>query len=366
MLEQGKIDSKQAILLMISLVLPTAILTVPAITVKHARQDAWLSIIVATMAGLLIARLVVSLSLRFPGKTLFEYAEEILGKVPGKIVGLMYIWWFLHTNALIMDEFGAFLCTAQMPDTPVIVFFIVGIAVAAYAIRNGLEVLSRFNQLFLPLVLGLLLVVFILATKEMKVARLLPVFDKGAIAILKGAATPASWLGEIVAFAMIIPFLNKPKEAHRVAALATLFTGFFLLVSILVAITIFGPNVTGHWIFPTYNAVRAVSIANFLERLDTIIVAVWMFGGFAKVGVFYYAAVLGSAQWLGLKDYRPLVAPVGVILAALAVLCKNIVELLDFLAAVWPPYALSVFEVGMPLVLLIVALARGKGGKSVG
>lgn len=53
--EQGKIDSKQAVLLMISMILPTAILTVPAVTVKHARQDAWLSIIVATLAGLLIA-----------------------------------------------------------------------------------------------------------------------------------------------------------------------------------------------------------------------------------------------------------------------------------------------------------------------
>lgn len=349
--------------MIISLVLPTAILTVPAITVKHAAQDAWISIIVATMAGLLIARLVTDLSLRFPGKTLFEYAEEILGRVPGKVVGFLYIWWFLHANALIMDEYASFLCSAHMPDTPVIVFFILGIAVAACAVRNGLEVLSRFNQLFLPLFLGLLLVVFILATKDMKVTRLLPVFDKGAIAILKGAATPASWLGEIVIFTMIIPFLNKPKEAYRVAALATLFTSFYLLVSILVAIMIFGPNVTGHWIFPTYNAVRVVSIANFLERMESIAVAVWMFGGFAKVGVFYYAAVLGSAQWLGLKDYRPLVAPVGVILVALAALCENIVELLDFLATAWPPYALSVFEVGMPLVLLIVALARGKGGE---
>lgn len=366
MLEQGKIDSNQAIMLLASMVLSTAILTVPAFVIKFARQDAWLSIMTSILVGLLIAMLVVSLSLRFPGKTLFEYAEEILGKAPGKLIGLLYIWWFLHTNALIIDEFASFLCTAMMPNTPTIVFFIAVVAVAAYAVRNGLEVLSRYNQLFLPIVLGLLFIVLILTTKDMKAARLLPVFDTGLVPVLKGATVPASWLGEVVVLAMIIPFLNKPNEAYRVAALATLFTGLVLTACTLAVVAIFGPVTSGHFVFPVYNAVRVVSIANFLERLESVIVAVWVFGGFAKVGVFYYAAVLGSAQWLGLKSYQPLVAPVGVILVALALLCRNIAYLLDFTSRVWPPYSLSVYEAGIPLVMLIVALIRKKGGKAVG
>jgi spore germination protein KB len=363
MLEQGKIDSKQAILLLISLVLPTAILTAPAITVKQAAQDAWLSIIVATMVGLLIAGLVTGLSLRFPGKTLLEYAEEILGRLPGKMVGLLYIWWFLHGNALILDEYASFLCSALMPDTPVIVFFLFVTVVAALAVYSGLEVLSRFNQLFLPLVLGLLLVVFFLAAKDMEVTRLLPVFDKDAAAILKGAVIPASWFGEIVIFALLIPFLDRAEEAPRVAVTAILICGLYLLICILVVVMIFGPHVSARWIFPTFNAIRVVSIANFLERLESIAIAVWMFGGFAKIGIFYYAAALSSAQWLELKDYRPLVAPVGVVLVALAALCRNIVELLNFLATAWPPYALGLFEAGIPLLLLVVARARGKGGR---
>ena len=90
----------------------------------------------------------------------------------------------------------------------------------------------------------------------------------------------------------------------------------------------------------------------------------WVLGGFFKIGVFYYAAVLGSAQWLELRDYRSLVLPIGIILVALSILIHNgIVDLLDFLTRVWQPYALLVFEGGIPLVLLIVALARRKGGK---
>jgi len=366
MLEHGKIDGRQAVLLMLSMVLPTAILTVPAVVVKSARQDAWLSVMAATLAGLLITRLVVSLSLRFPGRTLFEYAQEILGQAPGKIAGLLYIWlFFLYIGSGAVREFGFFLVTALMLDTPMLVFSIAVVAVAAYAVRNGLEVLCRFNQLFIP-VTGLLAIVFLLSTMDMKPARLLPVFDTGLLPIIKGAVTPTMWLGEIVTLAVIIPYLNKPGQAHRVAALSVLLSGFFLTASILEALLIFGPNLTGHWIFPTFNATRVISIANFLERLESIIVAAWILGGFIKVGVFYYAIVLGSAQCLELKDYRPLVLPVGVLLVASSSLLhgENIVEMLYYIPLVEVPFLLIVFEAGIPLLLLVVALARGKGGKS--
>ncbi|MDK2823179.1 MAG: spore germination protein [Clostridia bacterium] len=365
MLEKGKISSIQAIMLMISMILPTAVLTVPAITVKSARQDAWFSIIIATMAGLLIAWMVVNLGLRFPEKTLFEYIEDILGKIPGKILGFLYIWWFLHMNALVIREYGVFLATAVMPDTPIIIFHIVVVAVAAYAVRNGLEVLSRANQLLIPTTV-LLALVFILSIPNMKLSRVLPLFDAGLFPIVKGAVVPASWLGEIVTFAMIIPYLSKPKEAYRVAFLSILLVSFFLTTSILEALLIFGPNLTGSWIFPTFNAVRMISVGNSLGRLEIIIVLAWVLGGFFKIGVFYYAAVLGSAQWLKLKNYQPLVLPVGIILVALSILIHDgIVDLLDFLKRVWPPYALIVFEAGIPLVLLIIAVVGRKGGRKI-
>lgn len=312
MLEQGKIESSQAIALMLSLILPTAILFLPAVVVRGAKQDAWLSLLMATLLGLVIAWLVVSLSLRFPDKTLCEYAEDILGKVLGKAICLSYIWlFFLYIGSGTVREFSYFLVTVLMPDTPMVVFSISVVAVAAYAVRNGLEVLCRFNLLFIP-VTGLLVIVFLLSIRDMQPANLLPVFAAGfLLPVLKSSFVPSMWLGEIVLLAMIIPYLNKPQGARRVAMLSVLLSGFILTVSILEALLIFGPDYTPNWMFPIYNVVRIISIANFLERLESIVVVFWVLGGIVKIGVFYYAAVLGSAQCLGLRDYRPLVLPVG-------------------------------------------------------
>lgn len=362
MLEGGKISSRQATFLMITMILATVILFVPGITAKHARQDAWISIVLATGAGLLVARLVTTIGLRFPDKNLFEYAGDILGRWPGKLVGLLYVWWFLHLNAEVIREYGSFIVAAFMPDTPIIVFHLVVVVIAAYAIRNGLEVFTRANEIFLPLILGSIITLIMLATKDMDFHRLLPVAETGAVDVVKGAMVPLAWFGEIVTIAVVTPYLNKPREAHRVAAVAVLVSGAFFLMIVLGILAIYGPNVTEAWMFPTLNGVRIISIANFLERLEAVIMVIWVTGSFVKIAIFYWGVVLGVAQVLELKDYRPLVLPVGAVLVAMSILLHpSILDLLDFLGRLWPSYA-PVFEVGIPLLLLITALVRGKGG----
>ena len=362
MLEKGRISSRQAILLMISTMLPTAILAVPGVVIERARQDALFSLGLATLAALLISRIVVNLGLRFPNKTLFEYAEVLLGRSVGKVVGFVYLWWLLHTNAIIIDEFASLPCVALMPETPFIVFFAIGIGVAGYAVYNGLEVLGRYNELIAPIGIGLILAMFVLLLGEMKVTRGLPLFEAGLPRVVKGAVTPAAYLGEIIIFSMIIPYVNRSENAQRMADIAVLSTSFLTTLATVGLLAVFGPTVASAWTFPAFNAVRAVVIANVLERLESVVIMVWVLAGIAKIGVFYYAAALGSVQWMGLRDYRPLVAPIGLVLLGLAHLCDNIVDLLDFLARTFPTYALLVFEFGVPLLMLLVVAVKGKRG----
>lgn len=363
--EGGKINSKQAILLMVTMVLPTAFLFVASVTAHLAKQDSWISVLLATLAGVLIAWAVVSLSLRFPGKTLFQFPEIILGRWPGKAVALLYIWWYLHLNAEILQEYGSFLVAAFMPETPLIVFMLLIMAIAAYAVRNGLEVFTRINEIILPLILGAVAVLVLLATKEMDLKRLMPVFiENGAVRVIKGAVMPTAWMGEIVTMAVLIPYLDKEKEAFRIAATATLITGFFMLISQVTDIAIFGPEVSARLLFPGLNGIRMIHLANFLERLEPILMAIWVAGALVKISVFYWAAVLGSAQCLELKDYKPLVLPVGVILLALSIMLHDsILDLYVVMGTLWGPYSLTLFIVGIPLFLLVVAVIRGQGGE---
>nr|WP_238480919.1 endospore germination permease [Desulforadius tongensis] len=363
-MEKGKIDSRQAVFLNITMIIATALLVVPAMTTAHANQDAWLSSVLAALLVLPIAWITVKLSSLFPGKTIIEYLEEILGRWPAKVIGFLYLFWFVHICSLMIREYGDFIVTAFMPETPLIVFHIVVVTIGAYTIKQGLEVLARTNQIFLPLILFSLVMIMSLATPEKDLNRLLPVLEASCVDIFKGSLAPLAWFGEISTFTMIIPFLKKPTEAWRIAFISILLVGFIFTLLVIGIVTTFGPSVAA-MTYPVLNETRVINIAKVIERMDPVIMSVWVMGGFVKITFFYYVIVLGSAQWLKLSEYRPLTMPVGIILLALSMaIADNLLESIHFLANVWVFYAISTFELGIPLVLLIIAVIRGRGGNN--
>jgi len=98
MLEQGKISGFQTIPMLINLVSATAVMIVPGITTSIAGRDAWITPILALIPTIYQAYLTGNLGKRFPNMTLIQYLEVILGTWIGKIIGILYIFFFLHTR----------------------------------------------------------------------------------------------------------------------------------------------------------------------------------------------------------------------------------------------------------------------------
>lgn len=364
MLEKGKISGRQACLLLILGVLPTALMSLPAITTTEAGPDAWLSMILATLVGGSVILTTVTLGLRFPEETIVEYSGKIIGHFPGKIIGLLFVWFFLYLNAIVIREFGEFIVTVSMPETPIIVFITTILLISAMAVRSGLEVLGRISIIIFSVIVISFMTMTILITKDLDFSLMTPVLARGFIPPLKGALPPGGWMGETVAIAFILPYINKQKVAYKYGIAAILILAIFLLLAIVLAIATFGAEQVARIQFPTYAVARYISLGNIIERMESLMMLTWVAGVFLKISFYYYITVLAIAQWLKLRDYRPLVFPVGTILATLSILAfDNNPHLISFLGKVWGPYSIPI-ELMVPLILLIIARVRGVGAKS--
>jgi len=357
LLEKGKISGVALVFMLINLVGATAVVFLPALTAKFAKQDAWMAAAISTIPGILVILLVTELGRRFPGKTIMEYLQIILGNWIGKAVGVFYLFFFLHTNGIIIREFGELIKTMLMPYTPTIVIHAAFIALAAYAVRSGLEVLGRLLELTIPWVLILSISILLFGLQKAEFSRLLPVLESGFKPILLASVTPSGWRGEVVLLAMLLPYLAEPRKGRKLGIWAVIILGAFLVIDSVINTAIFGPE-AARLVFPTFTISSTVLIGGFL-RVDVILIIIWLAGMLTKIAVFYYAAVLGTAQLLSLKDYKPMVVPIGVILTALSILVvENSVGIPAYVTSGFPPFA-YLFEWVIPLVLLLIAMVRG-------
>ena len=356
MLEQGKISGFQAILLLINLVSATAVMFVPGIATSIAGRDAWIIPILALIPTIYQAYLTGNLGKIFPKMTLIQYLEVILGTWIGKIMGILYIFFFLHTNSLVIREFIELLAATIYPLTPYYIFTFGILALCAYVIRSGLEVLSRVNEITIPFIIVVVILLVGISTlldPGVNILNLFPVLENGFIPVVKGSITTFAFRGELILIAMIIPFLAKPQKGMHYSIIVQIVLTILVSVDIAAMIVVFGPNLVARMEFSTFNLIRQIG------RLDAFIILIWIASLFGKIALFYYVTVLGTAQILNLKNYQCLVLPIGVLLGAFSIYSVgNITDLVEHLSKTWPYFAF-IFEYIIPTMLLVIAIIRG-------
>lgn len=366
LIEEGKISGSQLMWMLVTIVLPTAVLLIPSLTIKLGGTSAWIGGgVVATGWALMVVWVAVTLGERFPGMTLVDYSGQILGKFGGKLVGAFYIFMLVYTSAAITREFGEFLVTAFMPETPLVVFNFFLLALAASAVRNGVEVIARMNHFVVALMVFALLFVFTLVLGEADFKKLLPFFEGGIPPIIRSSFTPMGWNGELVLILFLMPYLNNYREARYAGFKASLFLGFVWMIDIIISLAVLGQQ-AANYVFPVHTLATYISVAGFVERVEAFVLALWVAGITMKVSIWYYCATVVTARTFNLQDYRPIVLPLGIIMLVWSLtIFDNIRHLVHWFGETWIFFSFS-FEFAVPVLLLFLAVIRKKGGARSG
>ncbi|AFL98723.1 MULTISPECIES: endospore germination permease [Desulfitobacterium] len=361
MLEGGKISAKQMILLLFIGRAITWIAFLSIFVMPPGNQDIWLSCLTTFPVYLLAAFPFYFLAKRFPNQTFFEYTDTILGK-GGKLIGILYILFFIHNSALSISHFSEFLTTVVMVLTPPLFFRITLLLLAAYAAYKGIENLGRLSELIAPIIMFTLLIVVLSLIKDMDPKELSPFLESGFFPSFFSGLYLVSTMIEIIAMAVILPFLNDRSKLKTVYLLFPLLLEVFIFMLTTTVIALFGDDLAKNLTYPFYNAVRLIQLGNFVERVESIHVAFWILGLFIKLSLYLYVTALGISQVFQLKAYKPLLLPlVSIIIPMSTMLGKNIIELKEFNSFEIYPWYTMPFIFIIPLFLLLTAIVRKQG-----
>lgn len=324
------------------------------------RQDVWWQSFFAALLGVGFLWVHHQLWQRYPDQTFVQVAETVLGRPLGKLVSLLYLLFFLLMLSLNLRLTGEFFLHAFLPRTPVIVVIGVVAALAAWSSRAGIEVMGRAGQVVFPLLIGSILLIVLLLLKDVQFERLMPpvILHTGPFPHLQDMFSVAGRTVEIAWLGMLVPFVNQREGLFRAAARAQIWQGAIWVIMNIAIFGVLGREIEAHY-FPFFAAARLVQIADFLERIDSIFLAVWLFGMFLRAGVLLWALSVGTAQWLSLRQYRPLVLPLTGIAVGYAIAQANTFsEIQDYLAPeTFTPLTLT-FVLVIPLLLLAVSAVR--------
>ncbi|SDZ63663.1 spore germination protein KB [Evansella caseinilytica] len=361
-MEKASINPFQLFALMVLFELGSAIVITIGI---EAEQDAWISILLALAAGVAVFMVYSYLYKQFPGHSLIDFSQKIIGKYPGWVLGLLYMLYFLYIAMRVLRDFGDLLLTSTMPETPLFVINFFMVMTIIYVLYLGIEVLARTGEFFLLLLLllGILANMLILFSGIIDVNNLLPVLGNGWKPVFQ-AAFPLVLnfpFGEIIVFTMLFPYLNQGSKIPKTGILALVFSGLLITITTSMNIAVLGMEIVSRTTFPLLTAVGKIRVADFLERLDAFVVVTLVIGMFFKIAIFTYASILGVTKLFNVNTHRKLVFPLGLILLLGSVaIAGNFSDHLEEGLDVVPYYLHMPFQIYIPFVLLLITIVRKK------
>lgn len=361
-MNNNTISQKQGIVMMALFIIGTSSLKVMGL---EAKTDIWISILVAIVASALIMFIYIKLLTALPDKDFFETIGHYFGKIGSKIILVLLIWFCFDLCAIVLRNYGEFVVTVGLPETPLTPAMFVVMAVAVFSVRSGIEAVGRWSSTFIFFVVGFMIISTLLVIPRMDINNLLPIYEGGALPIAKGALGVVAFpLAETVVFLLVFPALKKGVSIKKIYLIALLIGGITILISSVTDILVIGSTMAENTYYPTYATMATVHFGEFLQRFEIIAAIIFIIAVFLKLTIALFAATNGVARLFGFKDSRFIVLPMALlILVYVMISFDSMIYFHDWGVKVWPYYA-PVFEIVIPLIMLIIIKIRQAREKS--
>ncbi|MBM7649609.1 spore germination protein KB [Bacillus ectoiniformans] len=351
-----KISPRQFMLLTLLYTLGSAVILSPPSLIQAAKQDAWLSGLIGTCLGLLLLGLYIAMSKAHPNQNLFEMLESLFGKIGGKLIGSLYLFYAFILSSQVLSNLGDFIVTQIMIETPKEFIELLFIIPVIYGVRLGIEVIGRSAEVLYPVIIIFFIILVIFLLPQVELENIKPVFGEGFKAHLRGSIAIFSFpFLEMIILLTIYP-LAYVKNG-RAFLYGGMLGGLSLALLTFLIVIVLGYEYSLKVLYPTFSLAKKVNIADFIQRVEVVITAVWIITLFFKLCLCSYITVKGFSQMAGIADHKPLSFPIGIVIWFLSIIIyPNIAYFQAFVkASLGYKLVLGLF---IPLLLLLISFIK--------
>lgn len=285
--------------------------------IPEVKNDIWIALIFYAIISIFVQMIYITLFNKYPNDSIVTYLPKIFGKYIGFILSVIYIWYFIYIASRGLRDLIELTTSFGLIRMSVYIISSVFMITIVYGVYKGIENIGSMAQIAFIIVIFTSFVIFILLWITQNVIyydNILPIMKENFISmILKSWKLSMFPYGEFIAMAMFYPFLMEKSKLKKTVISASIIEGIMLALNNALFIIAMGYEFAKSTNYPLLESLRLVRIGDFLNRLDVIFILVLIIGGFLKISVLIYAAVLGIEQIFNIKKWGLLCSILGVV-----------------------------------------------------
>ena len=324
-MKKFKLTSRDLSSIMINLIAAKMLFTYPRYLVERCENAAWIPILVFGVIAFGIYYITQWLYTKTGRTSILSQAEALGGKWLKIFVGVVLIVILFADISPMIRACPEAIKTALLQNTKmlVIVFvLVIGIFVGTY---NGIEALGKASALFLPVAGIFMLGFFLMLIPAYNVNNLFPISISNSV---KNGTSVLSVFSDIIVINILLPYCEDSGTMKK-AGLSSIVIGGIVGFLITFAYCMVYPYpISERFIVPMYQLARMVNIGTFFQRLEAAFEFVWTISSMFYASVYLFVLCDIFRKCFNLKNYRPLIFPMLIILIRVVFIRENYSETL--------------------------------------
>lgn len=221
------------------------------------------------------------------------YTNLVQKSVPpflSRLIFLFYILEGIWVAGYALYLFGDFIMRNLLKEESFWLIIVIGILLGGYGIREGIEGRARIYELLFWVLLLPLLLMLLLAARDVDTSYWTPVFAHDAGSFLKGTALVFVFYMIILFALFFLPYLREDVQAGMQIRKSLIITAVLNAAVYLICLGVFGSSTLAGLPYPVLTLMSMVKLpGGFFERQDAFMVAIWFFTLYAlmNTGMFY-------------------------------------------------------------------------------
>ncbi|MUK90347.1 GerAB/ArcD/ProY family transporter [Ornithinibacillus sp. L9] len=292
---------------------------------------------------------------RYPTGDVMDQSNILLGAWFSKFISLLVLLFFLGAYSAIMITYVYHLMDYFLPEAPITLFIVIAFIVGCYGAFFGIEVIGRMALIGVFSVLALNILLMLGSFSHFDIRELLPTFESGVTNTIWASRHHVSdWAMVTMTVAIILPYVKSRKEWGKSNAAGILFGGAFVVMWPILEVGVLSAEVTAQYIVSCMQMARSAQIRQFIHRYEMIMIAFFAISILTQIMLCFLCASTAASKLFGLKDYRPLVIPVGLLLSGFGFwVVFDHHRAMKLLETTWVDVTLPI-ALGIPILLLIL------------
>lgn len=272
-----------------------------SILISKALQDAWISVIIGILIGLIPFSIYTYLKYKFPNENIVSLNTKILGKF-GIFLNIITIAGIFIFSTCSFWTLIHFIDSQFLYKTSTSIIIMVFIIPIAYALTKQFHIFSKVSLIMFYVVIIFIIIILFGLFSNINIENLKPILYNKPNNIIYASFF---FTGFNILPLFLLTIIPNNKIKNNTIKKNTLFyflTTLSLLNVIFLTISIFGIELTQLYDYPSFHLLKRVSVLDIIDRVESILSLEWVLAMFIQIVMSLYFIKISIKQTFKTKE----------------------------------------------------------------